>query len=177
MADILNLLNPLSLMLIDDGVNELLKTNEEICNYGLVLSAKDAKEIVEYRNEVLQSYGRIELSMEVLEKITLAVSSSPFISRSDFATTIHEFVELFYYAKNETMDKISDGKLIDLMKEYFDSSCYGSIELLQSRELESLIRAVLFDLPIPIRFRSDRNDEYAGSDGNDGRYETQSEEY
>lgn len=164
MADILNFLNPLSLMLIDDGMSELMKTNEEICDYGLILSAKDALEIIENRNEVLQNYGRIELSTEVLQKLTLAVGSSPYISREDFTLTIHEFVELFYYMKNETQEKISDDDLIDLMKEYFDTTCYGSIELLQSRELEYLIRAVLSGQPIETQTEERDEDEEGSED-------------
>ena len=48
------------------------------------------------------------------------------------------------YGINETLDEVSDDDLMDLMKESFDQRCYGSIELLQGREMEQLAHNVRF---------------------------------
>ncbi len=42
--------------------------------------------------------------------------------------------------KNETLDLIPDDELIGLMRDYFETRCQGSIDLLLNRELEQLAR-------------------------------------
>jgi hypothetical protein len=38
--------------------------------------------------------------------------------------------------KNETEDRIGDDELVKMMKEYFETSCEGSLELLRGRLTE-----------------------------------------
>ena len=40
-----------------------------------------------------------------------------------------------YNYKNETLDMIGDDELIEIMKEYFDGYCQGSLELLEGKVL------------------------------------------
>lgn len=135
MADLIQFSNPLLLVSAEQGIRELLRANETAAEYGLLLSAQDAQQIVEHRNEVLQSCARVEFSFSPLLRIAQALSASPFVSRTDYADTIHAFVELFYDAKNETLDSVGDEELIDRMVEEFNTSCQGSLELLESRSL------------------------------------------
>ena len=44
---------------------------------------------------------------------------------------LHELLELFYWCKNETLDKVRDDVLLAFMKKQFDTKANGSIELLQ----------------------------------------------
>jgi hypothetical protein len=71
---------------------------------------------------------------------------SPYLSQFNYAATLNDLIETFYYFKNETLDEISDDELISLMKKYFDGRCQGSIELLQNRGLESLARNIRYGI-------------------------------
>lgn len=120
------------------AVTEIIKCNEVTCRYGLILSHKDAQELVKTRETALCSNGRIEFAGGIINKLIIEFCDSPYISQYNYSETISELIETFYYFKNETLDEISDDELISLMKKYFDKNCQGSIELLQSRELETL---------------------------------------
>ena len=41
-------------------------------------------------------------------------------------------------------DKLTDDELIEYMRKFFNGSCEGSIELLCSRELDSLARSLRY---------------------------------
>ncbi|MCD2346639.1 DUF6323 family protein [Clostridium guangxiense] len=113
--------------------NELLQTNEETEKYGLVLTLEDAKQIIKQRRKTLKGYGRIDLNFDVVKKIIKIFSSSTFINDENYVDIIIGLQETFYYLKNETEDQIGDDKLINIMKNLFENSCEGSLELLNSR--------------------------------------------
>jgi hypothetical protein len=58
----------------------------------------------------------------------------------NYAETLHELIEMFYYYKNETLDLISDDDLIKFMHKAFDGICHGSLELLYGRELAKMAK-------------------------------------
>ena len=122
------------------AVTEIIKINEITSRYGLTLSPAEALELVQTRAEALKNNGRIEFGGGIINKLIMKFCNSPFLSQFNYAATLNELIETFYYFKNETLDEISDDELLLLMKKYFDHSCQGSIELLQHRELETLAR-------------------------------------
>ncbi|HBQ85888.1 MAG TPA: hypothetical protein DD811_05355 [Syntrophomonas sp.] len=124
------------------AVSAILETNLKAQKYGLALSEKDAREIMASRNYVLKSLGRVELGIDVINKIISVFCTSPYINQSDYTVIINDLVEGFYYMKNETRDKVDDDDLIALMKKYFDDRCHGSVELLLNRELGTLARYI-----------------------------------
>jgi len=134
--------------LLNKGVvEEILKTNEYSTRYGLILTHADAIELVETRNEALYANGRIEISSATIEKIIDAFCNSSYITQQDYASTLHELLETFYYMKNETLDSLPDDELIELMKNYFENRCKGSLELLKGREMEKLARNIRYGIP------------------------------
>ncbi|MDD3926493.1 MAG: DUF6323 family protein [bacterium] len=143
--DINRILLP-AVMMDKSAINEIINCNELTSRYGLTLSQTAALKLVETRAEALSSNGRIEFSGGIINKIILAFSNSPFLSQSNYSTTLNELIEIFYYFKNETLDEISDDELISLMKKYFDQSCQGSIELLQNRELVALAHNIRYGI-------------------------------
>ncbi|WP_294404742.1 DUF6323 family protein [uncultured Clostridium sp.] len=114
---------------------EILKTNEFSKDYYLKLDEKDIKEIINTRNTALKTSGRIEFNGQIITKIIEKFCDSPYISKYNYSDTINELVEIFYNYKNETLDLIGDDELIEIMKEYFDGYCQGSLELLEGRVL------------------------------------------
>lgn len=125
-------LNSLNSQLKETYAGELLKCNEKTKEYGLVLTAEDAIKIIEARSHALQSYGRVELGIEVTGELIEAFCTSTFINEENYIDMINELNEIFYYMKNETEDKLGDEKLIGIMKEHFEEISKGSIDQLKS---------------------------------------------
>lgn len=122
------------------AIRAILDTNRRSQNFGLVLTNAEACDLVEAGKRALRSHGRVELGTEVIAKIIFAFCSSPHINAWDYALILNELVDLFYYMKNETEDRIGDDDLIKIMKEFFNDSSRGSIELLKNRELAIFAR-------------------------------------
>ena len=53
-----------------------------------------------------------------------------------------ELQDIFYECKKESMEKISDDELVDLMKQHFDGECEGSLDYLRGTILSELCRMV-----------------------------------
>ena len=115
--------------------NDISKCNEFTTEYGLLLQEEDVKEIIKTRNIALEKSGRIEFNGQIINKIIMIFCDSPYISQHNYSDTINELVEIFYNYKNETLDYISDDELMEIMKEYFDNYCQGSLELLEGKVL------------------------------------------
>jgi hypothetical protein len=128
------------------AVSEILKCNEYTVRFGLVLSQFEAQELIETRNEALNRNGRIEFGGGIIDKIIKEFCDSPFLYQANYAETLNDLVETFYYFKNESQDRLSDDELISLMKKYFDSNCGGSVELLQNRELEAIAKNIRYGI-------------------------------
>ena len=116
-------------------LNEITKCNELTREYGLKLNDNDIKEIIKTRNIALEKSGRIEFNGQIINKIIESFCDSPYISQYNYSETINELVEIFYNYKNETLDYIGDDELIEIMKEFFDNYCQGSLELLEGKVL------------------------------------------
>lgn len=127
-----NIFNFEQSILGDVYISELLQTNEETMKNGLILTVEDAKQILNVRNKALKGCGRIELGFDVTKKLVKVLSSSKFIDQYNYVSTVNDMQETFYYLKNETEDKMSDDALLEMMKDLFEYTCEGSMELLNS---------------------------------------------
>lgn len=128
------------------AAKDILSCNEQTSAYGLVLGETDAAELIETREEVLKSNGRIEFGGGIINKLILEFKDSPYIIQENYSSILNELIEIFYYFKNEWDEEISDDELIELMKRYFDNNCQGDIELLKQRELETLARNLKYEI-------------------------------
>jgi hypothetical protein len=136
-----------SLMSNKTAVEQILKANERSILFGLALTRDDALELLETRTKSLSAFGRVEIGSATISKIIEAFCDSAYLYRANYAETLHELVETFYYFKNESLDLIADDDLIAAMKHYYENCCQGSLELLQHRELERLARNLRYGLP------------------------------
>lgn len=123
---------------------KILLHNEKTVQYGLVLTQQQAIELLQTQAEEQRYHGRLEFGEGPVGKLIEAFADSPYITRQNYAATLHALIETFYYYKNETEDKLTDDELIEYMKKFFNGSCEGSIELLNSRELDSLARSLRY---------------------------------
>lgn len=117
------------------NLGDVLAYNEESRKYGLVFTVDEAEELIEARNLSINNHGRVELGIDVIKKMITIFCRSPYINRDDYAATINELLDIFYSMKNETEDRIGDDELIDMMQEYYNGSCKGSLDLLRNREM------------------------------------------
>ncbi|WP_339184904.1 DUF6323 family protein [Oceanobacillus sp. FSL W7-1293] len=131
-----DMLNAIQLSQNSNTVMELVHLNEKTKERGLVLTPDDAKTLIASRNNVLRNHARVELSIGVLKEFIEVFSASPYMEQAYYVDTLNEIQEIFYYLRNETEDKISDAKLIQLMSDSYNGPCAGSIELLRSKTEE-----------------------------------------
>lgn len=127
-----------SSIITKQAILEIQQINESTLEYGLKLSEKDIKVILETRSEALVSNGRVEFGGGIITKIISSFCDSPYIMQNNYVETIDDLIETFYYYKNETMEEISDDELIEFMKEYFDNRCQGDLELLRYKYLDTI---------------------------------------
>ena len=120
------------------AVNSILSCNEDTSEYGLALTAEQAQALVLSRNESLKASGRIELGGGVIEKLIHSFAGSPYINAENYEETLHRLIDIFYSFKSDTWESVSDNQLIEFMKDAFDGSCRGSLELLETREMALL---------------------------------------
>lgn len=126
---------------------QLSAAKEEIrrCNdlnqiYGLTLTESDITELVELRGNALRSTSRVEFGGGILPKLIRAFCKSPYVDPYNYATTLGELQDAFYYFKNESEDRFSDDELIEFMANIFNGQAHGSTEVLTSISLEELCR-------------------------------------
>lgn len=127
------ILHSLDSSMLEKYTDEIVEVNQKAKEFGLVLTRDEIKNIIVSRNQVLHSYGRVELSVEVTKELAEVFCASPYVDDKNYVFTLYELQEIFYYLKNETEDKIGDSQLIGIMKDYFDDNCSGSLELLKSK--------------------------------------------
>ena len=129
----------LSLRPISD---ELLALNEVSREYGLTLTAEEARELSETRKTALVENERIEAGVGAVPAILKKFCTSRYVNKDNYTYVLNEVTYLFYYIKTETDDKIGDEALIDELFERFELYCRGSIDVLEGREAERIIRKV-----------------------------------
>ncbi|CDQ41566.1 MULTISPECIES: DUF6323 family protein [Virgibacillus] len=127
------LLGSIDSFMLEKYTDELLNINQKTKEYGLELTRDEIKEMMTVRERVLQSYGRVELGVEVFKELSEVFCTSPYIENENFALTLNELLEVFHYLKNETDDMIGDSLLISIIKNYYDGTCKGSMEFLKSK--------------------------------------------
>ena len=118
------------------------KSNENINKFGLTITKKEAREIIDSKNETLKKYKRIEFSSGLTEKIIYMFSDSDYIDRNNYIDTIKDLIDIFYNFKTETEDKLTDDELLNFMKEQFDNICFGNLEYLKDTCMERFSKDV-----------------------------------
>lgn len=145
-------------LMTQQAVEEIVSSNEKTINYGLKLTVEEAKILLVTKNQSLKNNGRVEFGGIIIKKIIEAFCDSPYISQYNYVDTIDELINIFYYYKNETLDYISDDELIEIMKNFFDGSCQGSLELLENRELYKVEKNIKNGVKDYLNIETDKDD-------------------
>ena len=121
---------------------KVMEMNRVTEKYGLVLSEQDAKLIVSERANALREQRRVEFGGGIVPRIIEEFCDSDFIDQSNYAETMIRLQEIFYLYKNEMQDEISDDELLHLMKEQFETICFGDLDYLEGTCLDVFSQAV-----------------------------------
>jgi len=108
--------------------------------YGLKLTEEDITELVELREQALAKTGRVEFGGGILPKLIRVFCKSPYVDPYNYAATLGDLQDAFYYFKNESQDRFSDEELIEFMEKVFNGQAHGSTEVLTTISLEELCR-------------------------------------
>ena len=84
-------------LMIEEAKQEISACDSISEKYGLSLSEQEITELVERRHEALLASGRIEFAGGILPKLIYAFCDSPYIEQSNYAYTLSELQEAFYY--------------------------------------------------------------------------------
>ena len=133
--DLLELLNAQS-----TSLTPVIECNEYTKKFGLSLSEEEAKLLLTERKDALKEQQRIEFGEGILKKLIFAFCDSPYLEQENYAATLAELQEAFYYFKTEAMDRFSDDELIEFMVTVFNGRAQGSAEYLSGTSLEALAR-------------------------------------
>lgn len=135
-------MNELSIrqMQINSAKEEIRCCNELNMLYGLSLSEDDISELVELQGQALRSTGRVEFGGGILPKLIRAFCKSPYVDPYNYAATLGDLQDAFYYFKNESGEQFSDDDLIEFMEKVFNGQAHGSTDVLTTISLEQLCR-------------------------------------
>ena len=128
----------------------LLATNEKSAHYGLLLTEQEAAQLVQANREALRAQERIEFGKSILVKLAEVFMHSAYLSQSDYASTLMALLDIFYEAKEESLDILTDDEVIEQMYSFFEQESGGNLEVLQTRDMEALCRSIR-DLAYTIR--------------------------
>lgn len=134
-------LHPLKAQLIST-IRELELCNDMTEQYGLTLTRAQIQRLAEHRFLALRNTDRIEFGEGILKKLIYSFCDSPYLTQEYYEQTMIDLQDIFYYFKNESMEKLSDDELIDLMKFVFDGKAQGSLDYLAGTSLEILCRSL-----------------------------------
>ncbi|MCL1793627.1 MAG: DUF6323 family protein [Oscillospiraceae bacterium] len=126
-------------------IAQLVELNAKANNYGLAITESVAREIAVLRREALAEHERFEIKSDAAARLTSAFLETRYIEQQDLAATMGIIMDLFYLIKTETENTISDDDLISEMLDAFQNNpCYGSIEHMQGKGLEKILRKYKF---------------------------------
>ncbi|MDO5559594.1 MAG: DUF6323 family protein [Oscillospiraceae bacterium] len=122
--------------------DEILSTNENSRQYGLCISQDQAKMLVKAGKEALKTKDRVEFGSSITPKLIEKFAQSSYVSQVDFAQTIAALIDVFYEVKDQSCDVLSDDDVLDIMFYCFENTSMGSVELLQTRDMEYITRDI-----------------------------------
>lgn len=123
-------------------LSKMMETSRLTQQYGLALTEQEAKLIVGERARALQKERRVEFGESITPKIIYEFCDSDFIDQNNYVETMIRLQEIFYLYKNEMQDEITDDELLQLMKEQFETLCFGDLDYLEGTCLSIFSQAI-----------------------------------
>lgn len=132
----------IALLQQQNQLGKVMKMNEKTEKFGLSLTEQDAELILQERGNALREQKRVEFGEGIVPRIIDEFCDSDYIDQKSYVDTIIRLQEIFYLYKNEMDDEITDDELLHLMKEQFETLCFGDLDYLEGTCLANFAQAV-----------------------------------
>lgn len=140
MSNMLDIIRNHNQLAAENAKQEIRRCNEFSARFGLILNEEEIAELAQSRSDALKRSGRVEFGGGVLPKLIYAFCDSPYLEQENYAATLEELQEAFYYYKSEALDLYTDDELIEFMVSVFHGRAQGSVEYLAGTSLDELCR-------------------------------------
>ena len=118
-----------------------LRRSLPVCErFGLTLTEEEMAGLEQEHQRALAAAGRVEFGGGVLPQLIAAFCDSPYVERANWAQTLCELQEAFYFYKSEAEERFTDDELVEFMAAVFNGCAQGSTEYLAGTSLEELCR-------------------------------------
>lgn len=134
--------NWLDVLQSQNQLAKVIETNQYTERFGLTLSQQDAQLILDNRKTALREQNRVEFGEGIVPKIIFEFCDSDYIDQSNYVDTIIRLQEIFYLYKNEMNDEITDDELLHLMREQYETRCFGDLDYLEGTCLSDFARII-----------------------------------
>lgn len=125
------------------SINEIMQCNKVTSNYGIVISQKQALELMKVHQEIIQELGRMSVNYHVIKTLIIAFCNSAFINKYNQQEIFYELIEIFYYYRDALDTFISDEQIVSYMQCAYEGPCQGSLEYLGDAILEKIIDDIM----------------------------------
>lgn len=112
-------------------VKEIMELNRITKNCDLALKKQEILSLIDRRDMILSSIGRVEVGEGILKDLILAFYDSPFIDKDNYFETVSDLLDIFYFYQTE-FSNLTDEEIINYMRDSFDNLCAGSLEMVMS---------------------------------------------
>ena len=136
------LVNSCKTLSMQKRCGSIMALADKAAENGLKITAKTAEFIAEAEENAIAEQQRVEIGAGAAALITEKFMRSAYVTQESFAETIAALVDIFYEAKEECLDMLSDDEIADIMFYFFEHVSEGSTELLQGRDMEKFCRSI-----------------------------------
>ena len=119
MSNMLDIIRNHNQLAAENAKQEIRRCNEFSARFGLILNEEEIAKLAQSRSDALKRSGRVEFGGGVLPKLIYAFCDSPYLEQENYAATLEELQEAFYYYKSEALDLYTDDELIEFMVSVF----------------------------------------------------------
>lgn len=78
----------------------------------------------------------------ILKKLILAFCDSPYITQNSYAGILAQLQEIFYYFKNESLERLTDEELLGAMRRFFNGPAMARWRCWQEARWRSCARGL-----------------------------------
>ena len=132
---------PRSLRLVHENERRfLLELNEELKETGTYLAPGQINELIEARQQSLEGRGRLQWSMQLMNRLLAMAAESRYIERDTLAQTVVELFDAILQIQNSTDDFVSESDILSAVMRYFDHFCAGDLNLLRGTASDRIVK-------------------------------------
>jgi len=132
---------PRSLRLVNEDERRfLLELNEELKETGTYLAPGQINELIDARRYSLEGRGRLQWSMQLMNRLLALSAESRYIEKDTLAQTVAELFDAILQIQNSMDDFVSETDILSAVMRYFDHFCAGDLNLLRGSATDRIVK-------------------------------------